>query len=106
MESACGDRLHEPVADLRKRPAEIVRETADRGGTAPISSFACGRAQGPIYPLDQLQNAGAFFGFQSASTARWPSGSPRRSASDRRSTTGTPALIFWKRGRTRFVSAS
>lgn len=59
MESTYGDRLHEPVADLRERLAEIIRETADRGGTVLIPSFAYGRTQELVYVLHQLYDAGA-----------------------------------------------
>ena len=59
MESTYGDRLHEPVADLREGLAKVIRETADRGGTVLIPSFAYGRTQDLIYVIHQLYDAGS-----------------------------------------------
>ena len=51
MESTYGDRDHEPVEGARARLAEIVRETAARGGRILIPAFAVGRTQEIIYEL-------------------------------------------------------
>ncbi len=58
MESTYGDRLHEPIRDLKPRVKEIVRETYDRGGTILIPAFAFGRTQELLYILHALYDAG------------------------------------------------
>ncbi len=55
-ESTYGDRLH-PHDDLRERLAAIVRETAARGGTVVIPSFAVGRTQELLFLFRELINA-------------------------------------------------
>jgi len=54
MESTYGDRLHEPVVDLKPRLKEVLVETYDRGGTIMIPSFAFGRTQELLYILHEL----------------------------------------------------
>ncbi len=54
MESTYGDRLHEPVRDLKPMLREVVRETVDRGGSIMIPAFAYGRTQEIIYYLHEL----------------------------------------------------
>ncbi|MFH1103291.1 MAG: MBL fold metallo-hydrolase [Pseudomonadota bacterium] len=49
MESTYGDRLHEPVGNLKLRLKEIVNETVERGGSLLIPSFAFGRTQELLY---------------------------------------------------------
>jgi metallo-beta-lactamase family protein len=56
MESTYGDRLHEPVVDLKPRLKQILVETYDRGGTILIPSFAFGRTQELLYVLHELYN--------------------------------------------------
>jgi metallo-beta-lactamase family protein len=56
MESTYGDRLHEPVVDLKPRLKQILVETDDRGGTIMIPSFAFGRTQELLYILHELYN--------------------------------------------------
>ncbi len=56
MESTYGNRLHEPVVDLKPRLKEILIETHDRGGTILIPSFAFGRTQELLYILHELYN--------------------------------------------------
>jgi len=56
MESTYGDRLHDPMVDLRPRLAEVINETYDRGGTVLIPSFAFGRTQELLYMLHELYN--------------------------------------------------
>ena len=54
MESTYGDRDHESVDGARARLAEIVRDTAARGGRVLIPAFAVGRTQEIIYNLHSL----------------------------------------------------
>jgi len=56
MESTYGDRLHEPVVDLKPRLKEVLVDTYDRGGTIMIPSFAFGRTQELLYVLHELYN--------------------------------------------------
>ena len=58
MESTYGDRLHEPVRDLRPRLKQILQETYDRKGTLLIPSFAFGRTQEILYILHELYDTG------------------------------------------------
>lgn len=52
-ESTYGDRLH-PTDDFRARLAAIVEQTAARGGTLVIPSFAVGRTQELLYVFREL----------------------------------------------------
>src|SRR5688572_26554914 len=54
MESTYGNRDHEPVEGARARLAEIIRQTAARGGRILIPAFAVGRTQEIIYELHIL----------------------------------------------------
>ena len=54
MESTYGDRDHESVDGARARLAEVVRETAARGGRVLIPAFAVGRTQEIVYNLHAL----------------------------------------------------
>jgi metallo-beta-lactamase family protein len=54
MESTYGDRDHESVDGARARLAEVVRETAARGGRVLIPAFAVGRTQEIVYNLHSL----------------------------------------------------
>jgi len=56
MESTYGDRLHEPVVDLKPRLKQVLVDTYDRGGTILIPSFAFGRTQELLYVLHELYN--------------------------------------------------
>ena len=56
MESTYGNRLHEPVVDLKPRIEEVLVDTYDRGGTIMIPSFAFGRTQELLYVLHELYN--------------------------------------------------
>ena len=58
LESTYGDRAH-VEADPFERLGEIVRETAERGGTVLIPSFAVGRAQDVMLGIARLKRAGA-----------------------------------------------
>lgn len=54
MESTYGDRLHDPVKDLRPRLKQVLQNTHDRKGTILIPSFAFGRTQELLYILHEL----------------------------------------------------
>jgi metallo-beta-lactamase family protein len=56
LESTYGDRLHEPVADLKGQLAAVLMETLKRGGTVLIPAFAFGRTQVLLYVLHELYN--------------------------------------------------
>ncbi|MBF0225804.1 MAG: MBL fold metallo-hydrolase [Desulfobacterales bacterium] len=54
MESTYGNRVHEPVKDLKKELKKVIIETIKRDGTLLIPSFAFGRTQELIYVLHEL----------------------------------------------------
>ncbi|MCF8055611.1 MAG: MBL fold metallo-hydrolase [Desulfocapsa sp.] len=54
MESTYGNRIHEPVLDLKPLLKEIIQETYGRGGVIMIPAFAYGRTQEIIYFLHEL----------------------------------------------------
>lgn len=56
MESTYGDRLHDGP-DPEEELAEVITETAKRGGTVVIPSFAVGRAQIIMYHIMRLKKA-------------------------------------------------
>jgi len=56
MESTYGDRMHEPVADLKGQLLAVLEETLQRGGTVLIPAFAFGRTQVLLYVLHELYN--------------------------------------------------
>ena len=55
-ESTYGGKEHEPVDQAKARLAEIITETARRGGRVVIPAFAVGRTQEIVHNLDQLWN--------------------------------------------------
>lgn len=59
MESTYGNRDHESVEGARAQLAQVVRETAARGGRVLIPAFAVGRTQEMIYALHSLVKEGA-----------------------------------------------
>lgn len=59
MESTYGNRDHESVEGARAQLAQVVRETAARGGRVLIPAFALGRTQEMIYALHGLTREGA-----------------------------------------------
>ena len=59
MESTYGDRLHEPVIDLKPRLQAVVTEAVKRGGSILIPSFAFGRTQELLYVLHELYMEGS-----------------------------------------------
>ena len=57
VESTYGDRLHDR-ADPEDALAAVIAETANRGGSVIIPSFAVGRAQTLLYHLWRLRSSG------------------------------------------------
>ncbi len=57
VESTYGNRLHEET-DPKDRLAEIINETAERGGKVIIPAFAIGRTQLLVYYLRELEDEG------------------------------------------------
>ncbi len=55
VESTYGDREH-PVYDAKERLAEIINETAKRGGHVLIPAFAVGRTQQLVYLIRELED--------------------------------------------------
>lgn len=58
MESTYGDRLHDPVDDMKPRLRQVVEETFARGGSVLIPAFAFGRTQELVYFLHELYMEG------------------------------------------------
>lgn len=58
MESTYGDRLHDPIVDMKPRLKQVLQETFDRGGSVIIPAFSYGRTQELIYFLHELYLAG------------------------------------------------
>lgn len=56
MESTYGDRVHEPLEDLKPRLKRIFTETFKRNGTVIIPAFAYGRTQELLYLIHELYN--------------------------------------------------
>lgn len=56
IEGTYGNRLH-PSVDPAEALAEVVRRTAERGGTVLIPAFSVGRTQTLLQLLDQLRRA-------------------------------------------------
>jgi metallo-beta-lactamase family protein len=56
MESTYGDRLHEPVKDLKGQLQAVLQGALQRGGTVLIPAFAFGRTQVLLYVLHELCN--------------------------------------------------
>src|SRR5262249_18772534 len=56
LESTYGNRLHQKV-DVKLRLAEIIKETAARGGVLLVPAFAIGRTQELLFILRVLEEA-------------------------------------------------
>jgi len=56
MESTYGDRVHEPVADLKGQLKRLLQEAIAAGGTVMIPAFAFGRTQTLLYVLHEIYN--------------------------------------------------
>lgn len=59
MESTYGNRDHESVEGARAKLAQVIRETAARGGRVLIPAFAVARTQEIVYALHGLVREGA-----------------------------------------------
>jgi metallo-beta-lactamase family protein len=57
-ESTYGGEVHDPPDRAKERLAEVVGETAARGGKVIIPAFAVGRTQEIVFRLDELTNEG------------------------------------------------
>ncbi|MGB3210919.1 MAG: MBL fold metallo-hydrolase [Desulforhopalus sp.] len=57
LESTYGDRLHEPVIDMKPLLKKVLTDTFDRGGSVIIPAFAYGRTQELLYFLHELYMA-------------------------------------------------
>ena len=58
MESTYGNRIHEPVQDLKPKLKQILIRTFERGGAVIIPAFAYGRTQELLYVLHELYDEG------------------------------------------------
>jgi len=58
VESTYGDRDHPPAAEVEGRFAEIINETASRGGNLVIPAFALERTQEILFYLKRLLASG------------------------------------------------
>jgi metallo-beta-lactamase family protein len=58
MESTYGNRDHASVDGARAQLAQVIRETARRGGRVLVPSFAVGRTQELVYDIHALGRAG------------------------------------------------
>jgi metallo-beta-lactamase family protein len=59
MESTYGNRDHTPIEQMPDRLADVVRQTAAKGGRVIIPAFAVGRTQELLYDLHRLTRAKA-----------------------------------------------
>ena len=57
-ESTYGGKVHEPPERAKERLAQVVSDTARRGGKVIIPAFAVGRTQEIVFRLDELANEG------------------------------------------------
>jgi metallo-beta-lactamase family protein len=57
MESTYGNRLH-PTTDPRPELAELVRKTAERGGSVVVPAFAVERTQKFLFMIKELMETG------------------------------------------------
>ncbi len=58
MESTYGDRLHDPVENMKPMLKQVLNETFERGGSVLIPAFAYGRTQELIYFFHELYRDG------------------------------------------------
>lgn len=56
-ESTYGGRHHDPIEQARKRLAQVVNDTVNKGGLLIIPAFAVGRTQEIVYDLHGLMKA-------------------------------------------------
>jgi len=58
-ESTYGNRVHEPVEDMKNRLRQVVSDTVDRGGKIIVPAFSLGKTQELVYFLHELFNEGS-----------------------------------------------
>ncbi len=58
MESTYGNRIHNPVKDLKPELQKILNTTFERGGSVIIPAFAYGRTQELLYYIHELYQEG------------------------------------------------
>jgi metallo-beta-lactamase family protein len=56
IESTYGDRVHQPVADIKESLAEVINSTYKAGGNLVVPSFSVERAQELLYFVNELIN--------------------------------------------------
>ena len=56
IESTYGDRVHQPVADIKDKLAEVINRTYEAGGNIVVPSFSVERSQDLLYYLNELVN--------------------------------------------------
>jgi metallo-beta-lactamase family protein len=56
MESTYGNRLHQPIGPVKKKLANLVNRTVQRGGHIVMPAFAVGRTQQVVLLLHELIN--------------------------------------------------
>ncbi len=56
LETTYGNRNHEPIEDLERQLAALVKRVVDRKGKILIPAFAVGRTQHIVYVLNNLAN--------------------------------------------------
>lgn len=56
MESTYGNRLHQPIGPVKKKLANLVNRTVQRGGHIVMPAFAVGRTQQVVMLLHELIN--------------------------------------------------
>jgi metallo-beta-lactamase family protein len=57
-ESTYGARIHEPIAGMEDRLADVFRRTFDRGGKVIVPAFSAGKTQEFLYVLFTLNDSG------------------------------------------------
>jgi len=57
-ESTYGNKLHDSIADMKAKLAEVVKGTVQRGGKIIVPAFSVGRTQELVYFLHELFNEG------------------------------------------------
>ena len=58
IESAYGDRIHEPPEERKEKLARVMKETIGRGGVLMIPSFALERTQDLLFELHEMKKMG------------------------------------------------
>jgi len=57
-ESTYGNRLHDPIEDMKSTLRQVISSTTERGGKVIVPSFSLGRTQELVYFLHELFNEG------------------------------------------------